>query len=274
MKLIIAVGVPYEVEITASGIPMHEAKVEFTIKKRDISFSFPAKMVDDKKFVFNITNDVNDLVNKTHEYSLHVYYGNARFEADSGKFNLVDKEAFTVKMQQEKGEDSLASKLKSKTQRARKKEAEKPEPTVPKATKKDIPKVTETPKVTATEVDTTKPLTPTFEATKPTPTPTVETTTTLKEAKDAIKNTKEVQEPIEEGREENPNDRIKKILSSINKTATPNVELAVTPDSTVSVTETQEPGQFFKEIEKMRAINEKRRKNKEVKDIIRKTTKK
>jgi hypothetical protein len=98
MTLVIVLGVPYEIEITANGIPVHEAKIEFSIIKNDISYNFPVKMISDKKFVFTITDDAKHLVNNTHEYKLYVYYGNARFEADTGSFNLIDKQVFDVKM--------------------------------------------------------------------------------------------------------------------------------------------------------------------------------
>ena len=253
MSLIIAVDVPYEVQITATGIPIHEAKVEFCLPKRDISYNFPAKMVNDKKFVFILTDALKELINKTHEYKLYVYYGNARFEADEGSFNLIDKTAFDVKMKGDKEAESLADKLITKT-------AKKPQSTQKKEEK---PTVTE--EVTPTKAK--KKATPKVEATKPTPTPTMETTTTLKEAKEAIKKTIGVEEGVD------PNQKVKDILSSIDKSA-PSIELATDPATPEKVLETQKPGKLFEEVDRMREINERRKANKKIRDAIAKTSKK
>ncbi len=257
MKFIVAVDVPYEVEITAKGIPMHEAKVEFCIHKRDVSFNFPAKRVDDNKFIFIITNVIKDLVNNTHDYKLFLYYGNARFEADSGSFNLVDKTAFNVKMLGNQGGESLASKLQKKTQSS--KSRTKKEVNKPTAVEK---KETEVVKHQTTKKELK------VEATKPTPTPIVETTTTLKEAKAALKKSKN--HIIEENKDD-PNQKVKDILSFMEKEVTP---IVVTPNTLIEVTEPQSTGTFFSEVHNMRKLNESRRKNKKVRDAIRLTTKK
>lgn len=277
MSLIIAVNVPYEVEITATGIPIHEAKVEFCIPKNKLSYNYPAKMVTDNKFVFTLTNELDGLVNSTHDYKLYVYYGNARFEADTGSFNLVDEKAFDVKMNSDKSAESLADKLMDKVAKrptTKDKKVKEPEVTA-------TVEVTSTPEVTETVDATDTIVTPTVAATKPTPTPTVTLTTTVKETKNALKDyvtkkttKKTTKKPVKESVED-ANQRVKDILSSINKTATPSVEMN-TPEVTkdAPVVETQESGKFFEEIERMRNINETRKTNKKVKDAIRNTTKK
>lgn len=270
INLIIAVDVPYEVQITATGIPMHEAKVEFCLPKRDISYNFPARMIDEKKFVFMLTDALKELINKTHEYKLYVYYGNARFEADEGSFNLVDRAAFDVEMKGNKDAKSLADKLmdkatKTQSTRRRKEKVE------------ETPVVTETPEITPES--TKKKAAPKkkaalkVKATKPTPTPTMETTTTLKEAKEAIKKTTGEKEPVKDSNID-PNQRVKDILSSIGKTATPIVELTITPDTQKEVMKPQKSGKFFEEVDRMREINERRKLNKKIKDVIEKTSKK
>jgi len=274
MNLIIAVDVPYEVQITATGIPMHEAKVEFCLPKRDVSYNFPARMVDDKKFVFILTDALKELINKTHEYKLYVYYGNARFEADEGHFNLVDKKAFDVEMQGDKDAKSLANKLLDKATKKPQSVRNRKETPVVTEEVKETPEVTGTPEVTPTKAKkkaAAKKVAPKVKATKPTPTPTVETTTTLQEAKEAIKKTiggEEHVEVVQEGVD--PNQAVKDILDSMNKTVTPSVELV---ENTTS-TETQKPGKFFEEIDRMRNINERRAANKKIKAVIEKTTKK
>jgi hypothetical protein len=259
MNLVIAVNVPYEVEITATGIPLHEAKVEFCVHKNDVSYNFPAKMVDDKKFIFTITEALTGMSNKTHEYRLYVYYGNARFEADTGSFNLVDKKAFDVKMTgaKEEKKESLRDRLLDKT------------------TKKPAKKVEVTPTPEPAEEEKVK-VEKKVTATKPTPTPTIEPTTTLDQAKDALKKSKKitVEAVNEDGSAEDANAKVRKILSSIDKRAVPTESMSPTPTVALEPTETQQPGQFFAEIERMREINESRRRNKVVKDAIRKTTKK
>jgi len=293
MSLIIAVDVPYEVEITATGIPIHQSKVEFCIPKNDVSFNFPAKMVTDNKFVFVLTGILDKFMNETHDYKLYVYYGNARFEADSGSFNLVNKAAFEVKMQGDKDNESMAAKLlaKTKPQSTRKKDDPKtanPEVTVteePKATevaKPEVvePEITETPEVTVAKKKAARKIS--LKATKPTPTPTITATTTLKEAKKAL-SSYIVKEPIPKEKvvieditniQDDPNEKVRSILSSMNKTATPSIDLAPVPVAKVGVTETQEPGKFFEEVNKMRKLNEQRKANRKIKDVIRNAKKK
>ena len=124
VKLVIAVDVPYEVELTATGIPLHEAKVEFCVHKQDVSYNFPAKMITDGKYMFTLTDAVKALMNKTHDYRLYVYYGNARFEADTGTFNLIDQKAFNAKINE--GEKApLSEKLLEKTKKKPKSESSK-----------------------------------------------------------------------------------------------------------------------------------------------------
>ncbi len=285
MKLIIAIGVPYHVEIAASGIPLHEAKVEFCIPKNDVSFNFPAKAITDNEYVFTVTDAIKEFINTTIQYKLYVYYGNARFEADAGSFNLVDKTTFEVEMKPK--EKSLAEKIYDKTKRRPK--TETPETTKKVKEKKEVKttptvtnEVTETP--TETKVDTAVKV----KATKPTPTPTIEPTTTLKEAKDAIKNKKKVGSKsglakilvtdtpaVEETMDANT--RVKDILQSINKTVTPNADLATVAVEDVEVTKTT--GNFLVEVEKMREAQEKikatkitKAKEQRVKDAIKKST--
>lgn len=90
MGLEITIGVPKEVEISATGIPIHESSVEFCIQNGKVNHHFPAKMVEDGKFVFTITDDIANLANKDLSYKIYVYYENGRFEADSGEFRLLD----------------------------------------------------------------------------------------------------------------------------------------------------------------------------------------
>lgn len=267
VNLVIAVDVPYEVEITATGIPMHEAKVEFCIPKNEISFNFPAKMITDNKFIFTLTDDLKSLLNKTHNYKLFVYYGNARFEADTGIFNLVNKDSFNVKMDT-KPKVTLSDKLLDKT---KKRPVKKPE-TTPKPAETSTPTPEETVKVTKK-----------VSSTKPIPTPVVETTTTVKEVKKSlkVKDTKKkkvvkedtkavIIEEVEPTKDANA--KVRDILESLNKSATPSVDLV--PATTLPVTETQQTGKFFEEVDRMRTINEQRKKTREVKEIIKKSKKK
>ncbi len=279
MKLIIAIGVPYHVEIAATGIPLHEAKVDFCIPKKDVSFSFPAKAITDNEYVFTVTDAVKEYLNTTVEYILYVYYGNARFEADTGSFNLIDKTTFEVSMK--KPEKKLAETIRAKAKR-RPKEPEVTEKVIeeaPEVTEKVIeeesvvekvePEITATP--TVTNEDKKK---PTFKATKPTPTPTLEVTTTLKQAKDAIKKTGKKKTGDKSGiakilvtkipkieETQDANARVKDILESINKTVTPNTDLA-------TATTSEEPdagGNFLEEVEKMRKAQAVIKQNKKAK---------
>ena len=276
-NLVIAMKVPYEVEISATGIPLHESQVEFCVHRNDIRFSFPAKMVDDKKFMFTITEDIKSLANQTLEYRLYVYYGNARFEADTGTFNLIDKDAFDVKMSESNApsknpvSDSLNERLKDLAKRSK------------AATKKK-----EAPVVETTEEN----VEPTATASKPTPTPTVTPTATVAQVKEALRETltkddkpvlpsiapptTEAETAVVETTAIDPNDpnvRVREILASINKTVTPSVSLSPTP--TVEETQTSGAGgKFFSEVDNMRSINAKRRKNKQIRDAIKKSTKK
>ena len=267
MSLTVAVGVPYHVEISATGIPLHEAKVEFCIPKNDVSFNFPAKAITDNEYVFTVTDAVNDYVNSTLDYKLYVYYGNARFEADTGSFNLIDKAAFDVKMKKPE-EKKLGETIRDKAKNIGK--------------KKDKDEViTEEVEVTPTPDETETPdKKPKVKATKPTPTPTIEPTTTLKEAKDALKKKKPMgmakllatEKPVKEGAETTPdaNDRVKNILKSIDKEVTPVAKVTTTPDAT----EPAKSGVFFAEVDRMREINEQRKEKKEqtqrVRDAIKK----
>lgn len=260
MSLIIAVGVPYQVEITSTGIPMHETDVEFCVMQSDVRYSFPAKMVNDNVFIFTITNALSKLLNKTLDYKLYVHYGNARFEADKGSFNLVDKKTFDVKMKKDttqevkenKESTPLSERLHAKT---------KKRPST-KSNVKPTPMVTAT-KERVVESD--------VEATKPTPTPEVTPTTTLADAKDAIKKSSAV--PKEETHDYN--EKIKNILSGLSKTATPTTEIEPTATPVKKEKKSPSPktvpkgGAFFEEVEHLRQINEKRRKEKNIKNIIR-----
>ena len=255
MSLIIAVGVPYHVKIASTGIPLHEAKVEFCIPKQDVSFNFPAKAITDDEYVFTVTDAVSEYMNTTLDYKLYVYYKNARFEADTGSFNLIDKEAFDVEMK--KPEKKLAETIREK---AKKRPGDKKV-----ITESDDKK----PEVTSTPTETKEPKETKVQATKPTPTPTVETTTTLKEAKDAIKKagSKTGLSKIlvtETTVEETPdaNTKVKEILSSINKTVTPSTELATTP----SAEGAKSGGNFLDEVEKMRKAQAKIQKDREEKE--------
>lgn len=266
MNLIIATGVPQQVEIVSTGIPMHETEVEFCVIGDGVSFNFPAKMVDDKVFVFMLTDSLLDYVDNTLDYKLFVYYGNARFEADKGRFNLVDKKSFDTGIKDQKtGEvikrnkvaDSLSEKLYNK---ATKRPA--PEKENPKETPKVTPKKEEPPEETKVV------------ATKPKPTPEPTPTVTLKEAKEAIKNSG-VTTIKEKSSNDDYNKKIKEILTSISKTATPTSEMQRedhVPETTPEAT--PEKAKFFEEVNKLREINEKRRKNKQVKDIIQSSKKK
>ena len=268
MKLIIAIGVPYHVEIAATGIPLHEAKVDFCIPKKDVSFSFPAKAITDNEYVFTVTDAVKEYLNTTVEYILYVYYGNARFEADTGSFNLIDKTTFEVSMK--KPEKKLAETIRAKAKR-RPKEPEVTEKVIEEESvvEKVEPEITATP--TVTNEDKKK---PTFKATKPTPTPTLEVTTTLKQAKDAIKKTGKKKTGDKSGiakilvtkipkieETQDANARVKDILESINKTVTPNTDLA-------TATTSEEPdagGNFLEEVEKMRKAQAVIKQNKKAK---------
>lgn len=286
MKLIIAIGVPYHIEIAATGIPLHEAKVDFCIPKNDVSFSFPAKAITDNEYVFTVTDAVKEYLNTSVDYKLYVYYGNARFEADAGSFNLIDKTTFEVNMKKEdkKPEKKLAETIREKARRR------PPSPPVkaPLVTfgtaeqevatfelhekdGKDIlvekvePEITATPEVTK---EAKKKPTVTVKATKPTPTPTIEPTSTLKEAKAAIKKKKTGSKSgiakmlvtkVEETK--SADNRVMDILESINKTVTPNTELA----KTLSDDAPEPTGNFLGEVEKMREAQSKIKQNKEKK---------
>lgn len=256
VNLVIAVGVPYKVEITATGIPIHEARVEFCIPKHEISYNFPARMVDEKKFVFTLTDALENMINQTHDYKLFVYYGNARFEADNGIFNLIDKKAFDVKMESDGKSNIFSEKLLAKTKN--------------KPVKESVDEIDEI--VTTTSKVHEEKKEKKIEATKPTPTPTIETTTTLKEAKVAL--TKEdtptvtaTPEPTVEVTED-ANKKVKEILSTMQKTTTPTIEM------TQTVKNAQKLGNFFTEVERMKEINAKRKKNKKVKEAINSAKKK
>jgi hypothetical protein len=245
MSLIVAVGVPYEVEITSTGIPMHETDVEFCVLQNDVRYAFPAKNVNDTKFIFTITDAVSHLVNKTLDYKLCVYYGNARFEADRGSFNLLDKKAFDVKMKKDTDvptKTSLAQRLTNKTA---KKTTATPEPT---ATPEATPKVTK--KVTAT---------------KPTPTPEVTPTTTLKEAKKALN---------ESSVSSDKSKQVREILAGLSKTATPTHKIQTTATATPEPTEPITTGSFFESVAEIRKTNEQRNRRKKIREVIHSAKKK
>jgi hypothetical protein len=64
------------------------------------------------------------------------------------------------------------------------------------------------------------------------------------------------------------NERVRNILSSTkNPPVTP-------PELTVKVVETQKPGKFFEDLDAMKELNEKRKLNKKIKDVIKNVTKK
>jgi hypothetical protein len=258
MSLVIAIDVPQQVEIKSTGVPMHETTVEFSVQGEGVSFNFPAKMVNDDVFVFTLNDSVEEYLDKTLDYKLYVYYGNARFEADDGSFNLISKKSFTAKLKNGVTESAAVSMGKTLAERLHEKTSKRPttESEKPKETPKETPVKEETPR--ETEVIATKP--------KPTPEPTP--TVTLKEAKEAIKKS-----TVKEGiSDQDYNNKIREILNSISKTATPTS--AMQQESTVEkVPETTpettaEKAKFFDEVSKLREINEKRRKNKQVKDII------
>lgn len=296
-NLVMTVNVPYEVEISATGIPLHESKVEFCIHQQDVRYAFPAKMVTDNKFVFKLTDAVQEMMNNTLEYRLYVFYGNARFEADTGTFNLVDASTIEAKIEQPTGED-LAEKVKNISKKRKKEdkveevkeevevtpeevkeevveevkeEAEKPKPKKPQAT----PRATTKRKVKKAPA-------PDVTATPPVPTP---VTTKVLEAKrllhesiitgKKIIETKPVAQPVEEQVENTPdvNDKIKEALAALNKTATPSIELEATP----TTEQAQEP-KFFDEINRMKKLNEERateraakEKDRKLKEAIRKS---
>ena len=269
MSLTVAVGVPYHVEISATGIPLHEAKVEFCIPKNDVSFNFPAKAITDKEYVFTVTDAVKDYTNSTLDYKLYVYYGNARFEADSGSFNLIDKDAFDVEMKKPE-QKKLGETIRDKAKNLNKKKDKV-------ITEDKEPEITETPEETKEDKK------PKVKASKPTPTPTVTPTTTLAEAKAAVAKKKPMgmakllstETPVKEA-ETTPdaNARVQNILKSIGKEATPAANMTTTPDAT----EPAKSGVFFEEVERMRQVTEKRKAKKEqtqrVRDAIKKAEEK
>lgn len=260
MKLIIAVDVPYHVQIASTGIPLHQAKVEFCIPKNDVSFNFPAKAINDTDFVFTVTDAVKEYMNTTLEYKLYVYYGNARFEADTGSFNLINKESFDIEMK------NAAPEKKKKLGETIRDKAKKLGDKKKKSTDDKKPKVTSTP------TETTDGKKATVKASKPTPTPTIEPTTTLKEAKAAIKKTGTKSglskmlvtdtPAIEETQD--ANSKVKNILKSINKSVTPSAQLTSTPTVTEGATKTA--GNFLEEVEKMREAQNRIIKNKAEKE--------
>ena len=252
MSLIVAVGVPYQVEITSTGIPMHETEVEFCILQNDVKYSFPAKIVNDNIFIFTLNDAVSHLMNKTLDYKLFVYYQNARFEADKGSFNLLDKKSFDVKMK--KGTDVPVKEnntdvtKKSLSERLHEKASKRPAPAKPQTT----PKVT----TTAEKVVERK-----VEATKPTPTPEVTPTTTLADAKKALKESSA-------NKDGDYNDKIKNILAGLSKTATPTNEMVTTATPAISKEQPKGSGSFFSEVDNLRKINEDRKRKKRMKKII------
>lgn len=272
-NLVIAVNVPYEVEISATGIPIHQSKVEFCIHREDVRYSFPAKMINDNKFIFTITDDVSSLLNSTLEYRLYVYYGNARFEADTGTFNLIDKNAFNVKMKKDNSAPVVTpidEKLLDKLDKFNTPSEDK-----------NIEESLESSTILEEQIEETIEEEPVVTATEPIPTPTITPTLTAKDAKKALRNIikdkkvkkaiKKKQEALEEDTE-GYNQKIKDILENLSKKVTPSIELEATPSDDVKKTQT--PGKFFEEVDNMRKINSRRNQNRKIRDDIRKTTRK
>lgn len=77
-------------------------------------------------------------------------------------------------------------------------------------------------------------------------------------------------------RRDDINKRVKLILDNISNASSSEEKLSedeklepALPEVTIGITETQEPGPFFEEIDKMRELNERRKKNRAIKDAIR-----
>lgn len=269
-NLVIAINVPYEVEISATGIPLHQSKVEFCIHREDVRYSFPTKMINDNKFIFTITDDVSSLLNSTLEYRLYVYYGNARFEADIGTFNFIDKDVFDVKMKKDDSapkvtpiDEELLDKLdKSNTP----------------SEDKNVEESLESSTILEEQIDEE----PIIITTEPIPTLTITPMLTAKDAKKALRNIikeKEIKREVKKNQEileedtEDYNQKIKDILEDLSKKVAPSIELEATPSD--DVRETQTSDKLVEEVDNIeKTLLSSLLENKKIRDGIWKTTNK
>lgn len=250
MSLVIAIDVPQQVEIKSTGVPMHETEVEFSVKGEGVCYNFPAKMVNDDMFIFTLTDCLEKHLDQTLDYNLFVHYGNARFQADNGSFNLISKKSFDAKLKDQNTGETVKTSKKTESISANSLAKKLLEREQKKETKKVI---------TESSEEETK-----IVATKPIPTPEPTPTVTLKDAKEALKKSASVAEGDNEY-----NQKIKEILKSISKTATP----TLSKDNKTN--EAKDSAKFFEEVQKLKEINEDRKKRqaekqkeKKIKDII------
>lgn len=251
-EIIIPINVTHEVEISATGIPIHESKVDFCVcgPKNDVFFHFPAKMIEENKFAFTVSESVASLVNKELDYKIFVYYKNGRFEADKGKIKLISEK--DVKAVVKKNDKEVKESAKQLTERLWNKSNNLSRP---KEEKKKVEIVEEEVQNNTIEEE----LEPVLEATKPAPTP--EPSPQLKQVKESLNYDGKVR------------DILKGITKSPSSSPAPSTRIApqevpVVESEEIKLPEETKSATFFEQLEEMKRINEARRQKKKIKEII------